>query len=248
MEKAAWIEVRGLSQDAHLKFLEAHKKHGDFLRIGPNDLSVVDVKAVEVISAQNSKCTKGPWYDQDYPRSSLHTTRDRGLHDRRRRIWAPAFSDKALRGYEARVQNLNDLLISKLYETNGKPVDATNLLNLYSFDTMGDLAFGSDFGKFRGLTVCATSNHLGMLKSGEVHWAIKLLNAGMDPLALELPQWLFRFLGAIPGAAKGYWQFIDFCTDALNKRIQGHEKANPEKPDVNTQQTETLRHTERILK
>ena len=51
-------------------------------------------------------------------------------------------------------------------------------------------------------------------------------------LALELPQWLFRFLGAIPGAAKGYWQFIDFCTDELNKRIKNHEKADPDKPDI----------------
>lgn len=111
--------VRNRRFDAHLQFLEAHKKYGDFLRIGPNDLSVVDVQAVEVISAPNSKCIKSPWYDQDAPRTSLHTTRDRGTHDRRRRVWAPAFSDKALRGYETRVQTLNDLLISKLDETKG---------------------------------------------------------------------------------------------------------------------------------
>lgn len=54
----------------------------------------------------------------------------------------------------------------------------------------------------------------------------------MPALALELPHWLFRFLGAIPGAAKGYWQFIGFCTDALDKRMKAHEKANPEKPDI----------------
>src|SRR4051794_22455170 len=65
----------------------------------------------------------------------------------------------------------------------GKPVDATTLLNLYSFDVMGDLAFGQDFG---------------MLEKGEVHWAIKLLNAGMDPLALQMPHWFFRLLTAIP--------------------------------------------------
>ena len=151
--------------DAHVQFLKAHKEHGKFLRIGPNDLSVTDVRGVEAISASNSVFRKAPWYDQDAPRSSLHTTRDRGVHDRRRKIWAPAFSDKALRGYENRVQSLNDLLISKLDDTKGQPVNATNLLNLYSFDTMGELAFGENFG---------------MLEKGEVHWAIELLNAGMD--------------------------------------------------------------------
>lgn len=114
--------VRVRKFDAHLKFLEAHKEHGDFLRIGPNDLSIVDAKAVEIINSPNSKFTKGPWYDQDSPRCSLHTTRSREIHDRRRKIWAPAFSDKSLRGYETRVQTLNDLLISKLDETKGSVV------------------------------------------------------------------------------------------------------------------------------
>lgn len=28
----------------------------------------------------------------------------------------------------------------------GKPIDAANVLNLYAFDVMGDLAFGQPFG------------------------------------------------------------------------------------------------------
>ena len=105
--------------NAHQKLLEMHQKYGKFVRIGPNDISVTDADGTEVLSGAKSKCTKGPWYDQDSPMTSLHTTRDRALHDRRRRVWAPAFSDKALRGYEIRVQNLNDLLLSKLAESKG---------------------------------------------------------------------------------------------------------------------------------
>ena len=111
---------RNAKFDAHQQFEKDHKKYGNFLRIGPNDLSVTDARGVQVISAPDSKCTKAPWYQGDYPLISLHTTRDRAMHDRRRRIWAPAFSDKALRGYELRVQNLNDLLITKLAETKGE--------------------------------------------------------------------------------------------------------------------------------
>src|SRR4051812_42208218 len=48
------------------------------------------------------------------PSTSMHTTRDRSVHDRRRRIWSPAFSDKALRGYENRIQKYNDLLIKQI--------------------------------------------------------------------------------------------------------------------------------------
>lgn len=45
---------------------------------------------------------------------------------------------------------------------------------------MGDLAFGKDFGTFLLIFRATYSNPLGMLQGGEVHWAIKLLNAGMD--------------------------------------------------------------------
>lgn len=111
--------IQNRKLDAHLVLLDMHNKYGKIVRIGPNDLSVIDADGVEVISSPKSKCTKAPWYALETPLNSLHTTRDRGVHDRRRRVWAPAFSDKALRGYESRVQALNDLLVSKLVESKG---------------------------------------------------------------------------------------------------------------------------------
>ena len=75
-------------------------------------------------------------------------------------MWAPAFSDRALRGYEVRIRRYNDLLLGKLGETNGQAVNASEVFNQYSFDVMGDLAFGRSFD---------------MLESGETHWAIRLL-------------------------------------------------------------------------
>lgn len=82
---------------------------------------------------------------------------------------------------------------------------------------MSDLAFGKGFG---------------MLDSGEVHWAIRLLNEGMDPMGLMFPSWFFRLLTAIPGAATGYWKFIEFCTEQLQKRMDIHGKTDPDKPDI----------------
>lgn len=167
----------------------------------------------QVISAPSTKCIKAPMYDVDQPRLSMHTTRDRELHDRRRRVWAPAFSDMALRGYEGRIKMYNDILIRQLEKTSGQPVDASKWFNLYSFDVMGDLGFGESFG---------------MLESGEEHWAIALLNAGMDPMGLWFPIWFFRMMLVIPGAAKGYFRFIDYCADQIKKRINKGKDANPD--------------------
>jgi cytochrome P450 len=204
---------RNTNFDGHIQLLKLHQKYGRFVRIGPNDLSVADPDATQVISAPNSKCTKAPWYDGDEPRISMHTTRDRALHDRRRRIWAPAFSDKALRGYEGRIKVYNDILIQQLGKMTGEPVNVSKWFNLYSFDVMGDLGFGESFN---------------MLESGEEHWAIALLNAGMDPMGLWFPTWFFRTIVAIPGAAKDYFRFIDYCTNQIKKRISKGKDANPD--------------------
>lgn len=109
-------EKRNLNQ----VLLALHRKYGKFVRIGPNDLSVTHPDGTEVIMGIKSKFSKAPWYSQDVPLVSMHTTRDRAAHDRRRRIWSPAFSDKALRGYEVRIQRYNDILVRKIEESNGR--------------------------------------------------------------------------------------------------------------------------------
>jgi hypothetical protein len=120
---------RNSKLDGHHQLQQLHQKYGKFVRIGPNDISVTDPEGGPVISAPNSKCTKAIWYDGDYPLQSMHTTRDKAFHDRRRRVWAPAFSDKALRGYESRVQVYNDLLVKQITAFSGElPTSARNQL------------------------------------------------------------------------------------------------------------------------
>jgi tryprostatin B 6-hydroxylase len=115
---------RVTKMDGHHKLYAMHRKYGKFVRIGPNDLSVSDPDGVQIVQGLNSKCTKAQWYSQDTPLISMHTTRDKATHDRRRRIWSPAFSDKALRGYESRVQRYNDMFIKQMDELAGMSVSA----------------------------------------------------------------------------------------------------------------------------
>ncbi|KIW89107.1 uncharacterized protein Z519_09959 [Cladophialophora bantiana CBS 173.52] len=192
-------------RNLHHHLLAMHQKYGKFVRLDSNSISVTHPDGVEVTSGVKSKCTKGDWYGVDLPFISMHTCRDRAQHDRRRRIWSPAFSDKALRGYENRVQKYNDLLIKKLEESNGQPMNMAKWFNLYSFDVMGDLAFGDSYQ---------------CLESGEMHWAIKLLNDGMDMIGFWLPNWFFRLLLSIPGAAADHWRFINYCCEQLDKRMK----------------------------
>ena len=70
----------------------------------------------------------------------------------------------------------------------GQPFNASKWFNLYSYDVMGDLAFGHSYN---------------MLVSGDKHWSLDLLSEGMMVLKFGLPIWFFRLLVAIPGAANG---------------------------------------------
>lgn len=119
-----WLSTHiGTSSHALFKIQELHKKYGPIVRIGSNDLAIADSDFVQPIYGMGAKCTKASWYDGDYPLTSLHTTRIKAVHDKRRRIWSPAFSDKALRGYEKRMEPFADLLLERLKSFGGGSVN-----------------------------------------------------------------------------------------------------------------------------
>lgn len=191
--------------DSHRKLLALHQKYGDFVRVGSSDLSIIHPKANSAIHGRGSKCTKAESYDLTLPMISMQTTRKRPEHDKRRRLWGAAFNDTILRGYEGRIAIYQDHLITHISNLDGKPVNVSELFNLYSFDVMGDLAFGASYD---------------MLQHNEQHWAVKLLRKGMEPLGLMLPAWCFRLLLEIPGAAGDWFVFMDYCCQRLNERLK----------------------------
>ena len=203
-----WFSSRLKDGDPYRKFQQLHEKYGDFVRVGSSDLSITHPKAVTAIHGQGSRCTKAAFYELTKPIVSLQTLRVRALHDQRRRVWSPAFSDKAVRGYEERIRKYRNKLIAQIEAFDGQPLDASKWFNLYSFDVMGDLAFGTSFR---------------MLEASEEHWAIKLLNEGIGPMSWMFPAWFFRLMTSIPGLMRDWFRFIDYCCQRLDERIKvGH--------------------------
>lgn len=98
---------------------------------------------------------------------SLNTMRDPSEHENRHRIWSAAFSDKALCGYEERMSKYQARLTDHINSTVDNVINVSKSFNYYSFDVMGDLAFGTSFR---------------MLGSSEEHWATKILKNGLEPL------------------------------------------------------------------
>jgi len=71
-------------------------------------------------------------------------------HRRYRALFAPAFSERALKSQEPLFRSHVDLLVSKLSEAveGGQPVvDMAKLFQLTTFDIMGELTFGKSLGQ-----------------------------------------------------------------------------------------------------
>lgn len=71
-----------------------HDKYGDWVRLGPTEISIADPEAFNAIHSATSQCERGPWYNILNPTISLQMVRDRKEHARRRKAWDRAFSPK----------------------------------------------------------------------------------------------------------------------------------------------------------
>lgn len=66
-------------------------------RVGPNELTIFTPEGLTAIAGLGSKCKKAPWYDgAGMPFATLHTTRDRVAHDKRRKTWDRGFGARGM--------------------------------------------------------------------------------------------------------------------------------------------------------
>ncbi|KAJ7650732.1 cytochrome P450 [Roridomyces roridus] len=128
--KLTKLYLAGISMGGkqHLYYSELHRRFGDVVRIGPNELSFRDVNAI--IPMMGSKgMPKGPCT---------------------RRAWNRAFSTSALKDYEVVVDNRVSQFVDILGTKLGAPVDISQRLGWLTFDIMNDVMFsaGGDTMKY----------------------------------------------------------------------------------------------------
>jgi hypothetical protein len=103
----------------HLRVNRLYSEYGDFVRISmclaggkpfsipsslrsqfyllePNEISINNPGTLKDIHDIYTKCTKGPFYDVNYPHKSLQMARKKAYHSKRRRLWDRAFTSRGL--------------------------------------------------------------------------------------------------------------------------------------------------------
>lgn len=154
-----------------------------------------------------SRCRKTIWYGASYhlEGASLQTTRDHQEHKERRKAWDRAFSTKALRGYEPRLNRHARVLIEKLKEHAQSPtVRISSWISFLAFDVMGDIGYNRAFG---------------MLENGKEDEVITLLHEGMAPMSIltHVP-WLMSLALRTSFAARDMVKLVAFVQDVLVER------------------------------
>ncbi|KAF5564804.1 cytochrome P450 monooxygenase [Fusarium napiforme] len=186
---------------------QLHRKYGDIVRIGPSELSIIDPRALQALHSNSSPCIKGPWYSIEHPIRALQMTRDKEEHAYRRKAWDMAFSSKGQCSiYIRRVEQIE--------ASQSTPIDASLWFNFYSFDVMGDLAFGRSFN---------------MLKNGTAHQFMELVHSNMLMAgSLSHLPWIFPLLKRIPVLNRKNLEFQEW----LKQQVDWRQKNKPDLPDV----------------
>ncbi|KAK7975791.1 hypothetical protein PG989_014254 [Apiospora arundinis] len=204
----------------NFRFLQRlHLEYGPVVRTGPNEVSIFHPAAIQVLDEGGSQTTKDVWYDVLKPYESAVFTRDVSLHKAWRKSWSQSTSTKCMEIYRPRITALAQRAAESISDYGCAPIDVGEVMSWFSFDVMGDVVFGQDFGLIR-----SKSLHPGI---GSRDKALSLLGP------LEGAIWIARLgflLNPILGLAQAWFDMLAFCEEELRRRIQRAE--SPSKPDM----------------
>lgn len=147
---------------SHTYIKSCHEIYGSIVRIGPNELSIVDKDYIPHVLGHKGM-PKGPLWDgrrlsrnrAQFP--SAISIRDLEVHSQLRKPWNKAFSAGPLSDYDQiLVSSAGELLRHLEDACSASPdkvahIDISKWISYFSFDFMGALVFGENFDimKFR---------------------------------------------------------------------------------------------------
>ncbi|KAF6749615.1 high nitrogen upregulated cytochrome P450 monooxygenase 2 [Ephemerocybe angulata] len=215
---AAWYGAQGRY---HIKLKALHDRYGHIVRIGPNELSIIEKDMIPFILGPKGM-PKGPLWEgrrllpsKNYNvNNSLIGVRDLQRHSVLRRPWNKAFGTGPLKDYEEMLLARGNFLQTKLEqrcessERGTARIDLTEWMSFFAFDFMGDIAFSSDFS---------------LLDIGDLRRFVgDMAAAQWLPTILQHVPWLAKLARATPFLGGTLRKFGDFAVEQARRRA-----ANP---------------------
>ncbi|KAL9082807.1 MAG: hypothetical protein Q9165_008775 [Trypethelium subeluteriae] len=186
-------------------FLERlRQQYGDFVRTGPNEITIFTPDAIPLIHGPLSNCVKDAWYDNLLPLESVLTTRSRVAHDARRHVWDEALCAERLQMLWGKILYHAQVLQKLIEMKAGHVIDVSPLFENFVFDVMGDVHCNHSFR---------------MLETSENHWILDTFKAGIRGMGeFTLIPWMIRILHSFPVVRAEFLEWIGLASDVVSRR------------------------------
>ncbi|KAI0756346.1 high nitrogen upregulated cytochrome P450 monooxygenase 2 [Daedaleopsis nitida] len=200
----AWISRGGRR---HLYTQELHRRYGDIVRVGPNELSINTATAIHPLMG-TSGLRKGPQWEARTATQSvppLIAIHDPKEHLRRRKTWNRALNVTSLRDFEPFVAARAEQLVSRVGMHKGA-TDLAKWFSWFAYDLMSDMAFGGGSE---------------MMLNGDEGSVWPLLEVGLvnsDTFG-HLP-WMADYIRTVPGLGAKMKQMRSFCMQRTEERVK----------------------------
>ncbi|KAF7375103.1 High nitrogen upregulated cytochrome P450 monooxygenase 2 [Mycena sanguinolenta] len=128
----------------HIHMRRAHDKYGPVVRTGPNEVSIADVDAVTSVLGSGG-LPKGQFYSarQDPAAPANLLVLHGEPHANRRRLWNRGMSTESLSEYQQVIAKRATQLLDAIADAG--VLDFAAWISYFTFDFMGDMAFGGGF-------------------------------------------------------------------------------------------------------
>ncbi|MCJ1322910.1 hypothetical protein MMC15_008260 [Xylographa vitiligo] len=146
-----WLAKAIAGADFEKTNIQLHQKYGPIVRIAPNEYSIDDFDAAQIIYRHRDQLRKSRrYYAWGLPHGEPNTfiSEDIEHHAYRRKQINAAYSLGSLFNVEYQVDGVLQDALSKMdnFVKSGESVDMAKWFNYYAFDTIGALTFGKPFG------------------------------------------------------------------------------------------------------
>ncbi|PVH84305.1 cytochrome P450 [Cadophora sp. DSE1049] len=130
--------------------INLHEKYGPIVRLAPNEYSIDDPAAIQIIYGSRGRFTKSAWYDASgFPgKPNSFNDHDIERHAAGRRKVSSAYSMTSLTQLEPFLDDCTTILRARLDEFAGNAtfVDISRWTQYYAFDVIGAMTLGERFG------------------------------------------------------------------------------------------------------
>jgi len=203
-----------------------HQKYGDFVRVGPNELSVITAAAWKDIYDYRRNGLRGfpkdtkNFYSQSKKGATSMLTADDDDHARMRRVFSNAFSNRALSEQEGLLNAYTNTFIEKLQlKSNEAKVDLVQFFNFVTFDSVADLTFGQPLHLLDNMKYNSwVENFFFTAKYLSISSALRNLPIFGKLALLALPEGVKEKLKWNAG----------FCRESVNRRLKAADNAHPD--------------------